>query len=285
MKSESSEARRDSIDDVLDEALAQVLVPPPLPSDFRVGLNAAVARAAKRAPARKPPSEAMHDCETPVESTAAVHKQASAKHASTDQVSRGIFSRPFAALAGYVLRLLPQYAGPDIEHDRGKLVRIGAAERDAHLNSVAKRSSRRAPYDDSISEFREHLAWARRLASIVFIAGIVLLLGDLTVFCYFVTHTNNAAAFTVLKLLVANLVAAVPVILLFSVGYAFLNHISRTHDELTTAFCKRDASLLADDPAVRARLVDILLEVDRNPKLKQRESVADIEPTRRPLES
>ena len=155
---------------------------------------------------------------------------------------------------------------------------------------VQARSSRRPLYDDSISEFRDHLAWARRQASIAFIAGIVLLFGELTGFLYLVTHANDTAASTVLKPLVANLwssfgVAGVPVILLFSVGYTFLNHISRTHDEMSTADSKRGASLLADDPAVCARLADHLMEVDRNPKLKLDESVADIERTRRPLKS
>lgn len=174
---------------------------------------------------------------------------------------------------------------PDRQHGGGRSLTGALGSR-----GVRTRSSRQALYDDSISEFHKHLAWARRLAAIAFIAGIVLLFADLTVFWYLVTHANNAAAFTVIKLLVANLwstfgVTAAPVILLFSVGYALLNHISRTHDEMSTADSKLGASLLADDPGVRARLANKLLEVDRNPKLQQDESVADIERTRRPLKS
>ena len=44
-----------------------------------------------------------------------------------DKYSVGPVSRFLAGLAGYDLYLLPQYAGPEIEHERRKLVRIGAS--------------------------------------------------------------------------------------------------------------------------------------------------------------
>jgi hypothetical protein len=120
------------------------------------------------------------------------------------------------------------------------------------------RSSRRGIYEDSICEFRARLAWARRLALRCFIAAIVLLVGELAAFGYLVTHASNGAVSAPFQLFVANLwstfgLAAIPVILLFLAGHALLNHISRTHDELSTADVKRGASVLADDPASRAR--------------------------------
>lgn len=156
-------------------------------------------------------------------------------------------------------------------------------------------SRRRGPwlalFADSIAADKDGSGWARRLATVLFIAGVVYFFCGPLAIVYLVTHANNPAASALVKLLPANLwsafgLATTPPVLMFSGGYVLLNFISRTHDEIRTVEVLRGFGWLAEiDPQSHAKMADHLKTWDRNPKLGPGESLADIERTRRPLKA
>ena len=144
--------------------------------------------------------------------------------------------------------------------------------------------------DASISEFRLHLAWTRTCAGRV-LSGAIFYFVVLLVGCaYVLTHGlasgiagSPAGEFVAASPWSSFGVAASPGVLLLTVFSFLMNNTSRSHDELTTADAKRAVAQLTNDPSILTKLVDALLAVDRNPKLRGDESIADIERTRRPL--
>src|SRR4051812_13022987 len=98
------------------------------------------------------------------------------------------------------------------------------------------------------------------------------MLSYLAVFWYLLgTHVINVAVSTVA-------IAAGPLVTVFWAWHTLLSHISRTQDEMIAAESKRLASLLPHGPALRARVVDKLLEGNRNPKLKLGKSAVAVTP-------
>lgn len=157
--------------------------------------------------------------------------------------------------------------------------------------STRRRGLWPALFADAFAAENVSLAWARRLATILVIAGIVYFFCEPLAMMYGVTHASNPAVSAVAKLLPANVwsslgFATMPAVLMFSAAYVLLSYISRTHDEIRTAEVLRGFERLAEmDPELRAKLADHLRTFDRNPKLGPGESLADIERTRRPLKA
>jgi len=152
------------------------------------------------------------------------------------------------------------------------------------------RGSRARIYDESLSEFRAHTAWARGQAGRFFTVACVLPLIELLLFGLLVALANatNSPAAELLKLISANKLLTItaamfPSGFLTYAGFTILNHISRTHDEMTTADSKRGAAFLPLAPASVEHLSSVLCGVDRNPKLVPGETLADIERQRQTI--
>jgi hypothetical protein len=152
------------------------------------------------------------------------------------------------------------------------------------------RGSRVRLYDDSLSEFRAHADWARGQAGKLFTVACSLLVIELLILGLLgaLANVGIKPASELLTLIGENklltVVAAMsPSTLLIYAGFTILNHISRTHDEMTTADSKRGAALLPLTPARIDNLAMELCEVDRNPKLLPDETLADIERQRQTI--